>query len=162
MKYAMTLKQKIFCEEYLIDHCGQAAAIRAGYSTKAAAATATALLKQQKIVAYLDYLRADQSKRTGISADRVLEEIAKIAFVNMEDLADFERGGIRQDASKNDTSTIKAIKVKTNSAGETERELTLYDKVSALKLLAKHFGICAETVKFTGAVPVVIKEDVDE
>ena len=78
----MTDKQARFCEEYMIDLNATQAAIRAGYSPKTANEQAARLLANVSIQNRIAQLQAEQSRRTGVSADRVVRELAKVAFVN--------------------------------------------------------------------------------
>ena len=79
------MKQARFVEEYLVDLNGKQAAIRAGYSAKAAEVQASRLLNFAKVrIAITAAMRA-RSRRTAISADRVLLELAAIAFSNIFD-----------------------------------------------------------------------------
>ena len=78
----MTDKQARFCEEYMIDLNATQAAIRAGYSPKTANEQAARLLANVSIQNRIAQLQAEQSRRTGVSADRVVRELAKVAFVD--------------------------------------------------------------------------------
>ena len=82
----MTKKQKRFCEEYLIDLNATQAAIRAGYSPDTAKAIGCENLTKPDIRAHIDRAMAERSRRTGVNADRVIQELAKIAFVNATDV----------------------------------------------------------------------------
>ena len=73
-------KQKRFCEEYLVDLNATQAAIRAGYSEKTAYSMGHENRQKQKIQTYINHLMKWRSLRTQVTADRVLEELAKIAF----------------------------------------------------------------------------------
>ena len=86
----MTDKQARFCEEYMIDLNATQAAIRAGYSPKTAQEQSARLLSNVMVQNRLAQLQAEQSRRTGVSADRVVRELAKIAFANASDLIDPE------------------------------------------------------------------------
>lgn len=81
----MTNKQKRFCEEYLVDLNATQAALRTGYSEKTAASIASENLQKPEILGYIAKLRVEQSKRTGITADKVLEELSKVAFFPAEE-----------------------------------------------------------------------------
>ncbi len=74
----MTDKQARFCEEYMIDLNATQAAIRAGYSPKTANEQAARLLANVSIQNRIAQLQAEQSRRTGVSADRVVRELAKV------------------------------------------------------------------------------------
>ena len=76
----MTKKQKRFVEEYLIDLNATQAAIRAGYSPKTANEQGARLLANVSISHAVAKAEAERSKRTGINADRVVKELARIAF----------------------------------------------------------------------------------
>lgn len=83
MAKELTEKQRRFCEEYLVDLNATQAYCRSGYSVKkrvTAEQNASKLLRNPKVQEYISALRQQQSERTGITADSVLNEIAKIAF----------------------------------------------------------------------------------
>ena len=77
---------------------------------------------------------AERSKRTGINADRVLQELGKIAFVNAADVIDMNNATVKDGADRDDTAAIASVKVKVISGanGEgIEREIRLADKLKA-------------------------------
>lgn len=85
----MTKKQKRFVDEYLIDLNATQAAIRAGYKAKngqRASEIGHELLQKTQVSEAISEAIAERSKRTGINADRVLLELARIAFVNADDV----------------------------------------------------------------------------
>ena len=137
----MTDKQKRFCEEYMIDLNATQAAIRAGYSPKTANEQAGRLLVNVGIQNYIAQLQAMQSRRTGVSADRVVRELAKIAFVNAGDLIDPETASVKLDASRDDLAAVQSVKVKTFGEDGLEHEVKLADKLRALDLLGRHLGM---------------------
>lgn len=138
----MTEKQKRFVEEYLIDLNATQAAIRAGYSPKTANEQGAQNLVKLSIP--IAQAMAERSRRTGISQDRVIHELARIAFVNASDVIDPEDASVLASAARDDLACIQAVKVK-QSSGEkgdmTEREVKLADKLKALELLGKHLGM---------------------
>jgi len=73
-------RQKIFCEEYLKDSNARKAAIRAGYSERSAASIGYENLQKPKIKRYISQLMQARNLRTQVTADRVLEELAKVGF----------------------------------------------------------------------------------
>lgn len=80
-------KQARFAAEYLVDLNATQAAIRAGYSEKTAHAQGHDLLKHPEVAERIGVLMAERSARTQISADRVLEELAAMAFYDPADIA---------------------------------------------------------------------------
>ena len=80
----MNDRQRAFVREYLVDHNGKHAAIRAGYSPKSAEATASTLLKNPAVESELAKQRAVQINRLELKADEVLNEVRAIAFAALE------------------------------------------------------------------------------
>ncbi len=143
----LTPKQERFTEEYLIDLNATQAAIRAGYSVRTANEQGSRLLSNVSVRARIDEALAERSRRTGINQDRVIRELARLAFVNAPDVINMDEAMIRVDASPDDTAAITSVKVK-RIPGETgdgvEREIRLADKLKALELLGKHLGMFSD------------------
>jgi phage terminase small subunit len=159
----MTSKQERFCEEYLVDLNATQAAIRAGYSPRSAHAIATENLQKPAVRARIDKALAEQSSRTGVTADRVVRELAKVAFVNSNDVVDFGSATVKPDASKDDTAAIASVRVKTiptKDGNGVEREIKLADKLKALELLGKRFGLFTDNVNISGEGVVQIVDDI--
>ncbi|WP_040209858.1 terminase small subunit [Clostridium polynesiense] len=151
----LTAKQKRFIEEYLIDLNATQAAIRAGYSPATAYSIGNENLKKPEVRACIDKAMAERSKRTGVNADRVLMELAKIGFVNPADVINFNTATVFPDASEDDLAAIQSVKVKTSSSEDmelTEREVRLNDKIKALELLGKHLGMFKDKVEVNGSL----------
>lgn len=165
MATKLTKKQQNFVDEYLIDLNATQAAIRAGYSVDTAAVIGCENLIKPNISAAIGKALAERSKRTGINADRIITELAKIAFVNPTDVIDMSEATIRGDANRDDTAAISSVKVKvipTEDGNITEREIKTYDKIKALELLGKHIGMFSDKLKIEGAIPIVINDDLGE
>ena len=148
----MTKKQKRFVEEYLIDLNATQAAIRAGYSPDTAQQMGSENLSKPVIKACLDRAMAERSKRTGVNADRVVMELAKIAFVNAVDVIDPKTATVKSEASSDDTAAIQSVKVKTFGEDGLEREIKMADKLKALELLGKHLGMFKDKVELSGGL----------
>lgn len=161
----LNAKQRRFVEEYLIDLNATQAAIRAGYKRSEYTDTnAAKLLDNTSIAEAIDKAMAERSKRTGISQDRVLEEIAKLAFVNAADVIDMDSVTVLPDVAREDLACIKSVKVKRTTKGKNvieEREVQFYDKKASLELLGRHLGMFKDKVELSGAVPVIV-DDCDE
>ncbi|HOV68837.1 MAG TPA: terminase small subunit [Clostridia bacterium] len=159
----MTDKRERFIKEYLIDLNGTQAAIRAGYSPKTANEQASRLLANVSVRARIDAELAERAKRTGINADRVVRELARVAFVNPPDVIDINNATVKKGADENDTAAIASVKVKRISQGDfksTEREIRFADKLRALELLGKHLGMFTENVRISGDMGVEIVNDI--
>ncbi len=146
----LTRKQKRFVEEYLIDLNATQAAIRAGYSPDTAKDMGCENLAKPNIKNEIDKAIAERSKRTGVNADRVVRELAKIAFSKASDVINFRDATLRVDASEDDLAIIQSVKVKTipmQNGDGIEREIKLADKIKALELLGKHLGMFVDKSK---------------
>ena len=148
----MTQKQKRFIEEYLIDLNATQAAIRAGYSPDTAKSIGSENLTKPDIQARIAKAMAERSRRTGVNADRVVMELAKIAFVNAKDVIDPDTATVRPDALPEDTAAIQSVKVKTFGEDGLEREVKMADKLRALELLGRHLGMFKDKVELSGAL----------
>src|SRR5690625_847346 len=95
-------KRKRFANEYLIDLNATQAAIRAGYSPKSAGQQGSELLKNPNVRAYIDARLAELSARTGVNQERIMRELARVAFLDPTELADMNTAEVLKDASKDD------------------------------------------------------------
>lgn len=145
----MTKKQKRFVEEYLIDLNATQAAIRAGYSPDTARQIGNENLSKLDISDAIAKAMAERSRRTGISQDRVLQELAKIGFANITDIVDLETVKILSDAKEADLACIQSVKIKPGEWG-TEREIKMYDKRAALVDIGRHLGMFKDKVEVSG------------
>ena len=78
----LTNKQSRFVEEYLIDLNATQAAIRAGYSEKTARSQGQRLLTNVDIQERFKGQIEQRSERTEITADRVIQALADIAYAD--------------------------------------------------------------------------------
>lgn len=159
----LTPKQQMFADEYLIDLNATQAAIRAGYSTDSAAEIGYENLKKPHIRAYVDKAKAERSKRTGINQDRVLKELARIAFVKVTDLVDPRTAEVLEEASEDDLAVIQGIKVKqswSESGSSVEREVKVADKAKALDQLGRHLGMFNDKLDVNANMKVTFVDDV--
>lgn len=156
----MTEKQKRFVEEYLIDLNATQAAIRAGYSPKYADREGHKLVENSRVSEAIEKALAERSRRTGINQDRVVQELAKIAFVKITDVVN-DDCEILPDADEADLAAIESVKVKSipTKSGEVgvEREVKLSSKLKALELLGKHLGMWNNKLDVNMNVPVIFE-----
>ncbi len=151
----MTKKQERFCEEYMIDLNATQAAIRAGYSSKSANVDGPRLLSNARVRARVDQLIAAQSRRTGINADVVVRELARIARLNPSSVIDFNSATVLPDASDDDLAAVASVRIKTIPGEDhdgVEREVKFHDKVKALELLGNHLGMFTDKIEHSGSI----------
>ncbi|MEG1562868.1 MAG: terminase small subunit [Bacteroides sp.] len=152
-KQGITEQQQLFIAEYLIDLNATQAAIRAGYSPKTSAQTGYKLCHKSLIADAIARAIAARSRRTGITQDRVLLELARVAFINPSDVLDLTTAEVKSGANDDDLTVIAGVKVKYvphkdyDEDGEPvyeqaiEREVKLCDKLRALDMLCRHLGM---------------------
>jgi len=160
----LNAKRQQFVDEYLVDLNATQAAIRAGYSVKTANEQGARLLANVSVQEAVAKAMAERSKRTGINQDRIVQELAKLGFVNPADVIDPNTGEVLPTASRDDLACIQSVKVKRTTKGESvieEREVKFYDKKSNLELLGKHLGMWNDKIDLNVSLPVVISGEDD-
>ncbi|WP_116654411.1 terminase small subunit [Pelagibacterium sediminicola] len=157
----LTPKQQRFVDEYLIDLNATQAAIRAGYSAKTAEQQASRLLRNVKVRAAVETGQAKAAQKLEVTKERIVEELAKIGFSNMQD---YMRAGpdgdpyldfselTRDQAAALGEVTVEDFK---DGRGENARDVRrvkfkLHDKKGALVDLAKMLGFMVDRHELTG------------
>jgi phage terminase small subunit len=159
----LTNRQELFVQEYFVDLNAAQAAIRVGYNPKYAYNAAHKNMKNPLIQARIKELMDERCKRTVIDRDRVIRELARIAFANAADLIDMKTASINPGALRDDTAAIVFTKVRTIPTAEgeiTEWEIRLADKLKALELLGKHLGMFSDKGGLPGNAGVLIVNDI--
>jgi phage terminase small subunit len=138
----LTDQQKRFIAEYVRDLNGRQAAIRIGYAKSGAASQASRFLAQPPVAAAVDEANAVRSEKKRITADRVLEELGRMAFANIRDYVAWGPEGVklRDNALLDEEQTAAVADVEPKGNGKLAR-LKLYDKLAALNALARHLGM---------------------
>ena len=171
----LTEKQKIFVNEYLVD-LNATRAYKVAYPNvkkdDTARANGSRLLTNANIKEYLDERMREREKRTEITQDKVLEELAAIAFSNgskyakaIEEIVYDENGEVLLDHDGNIVKQKVVELVLTDELSETDKkaiasikrgkngiEISTCDKVRALELLGKHLGMFKEKVEVSGNI----------
>lgn len=161
MARKLTDKQKKFVEEYLIDLNATQACIRAGYSPKTAMEQGYQLLQKTSVQEAIAESMAERSRRTGINQDRIVQELARIAFVKITDVVDSD-GEINTNASDDDLACIESYKVEDSDSvngSSSKREVKLASKIKALELLGKHVRMWNDKIQVDVSIPVFGGED---
>lgn len=159
-KRKLSGKQKAFIAEYLVDLNAKQAAIRAGYSKKTAAKIGSDNLARQCIQEGIAKAQKKREKRTEVTQDMVINELAKGGFYNIRDAYD-ENGYLLpiQLMPSAISSCIVGVKVSERWEGKGEHaekivttEIKLMDKKGSLHLLGQHLGMFGQNVKVTAKV----------
>jgi phage terminase small subunit len=155
----ITPKQERFVEQYLIDLNATQAAIRAGYSRKTAKQQASRLLTNVDLAAAIAAGKERLAAKAELTAKRVLEELRRIAFCDARQF--FTPDGKMKPSSEwsaeqgSQLAGFEAIAGNVsgqNGHMDTIHRIKFVDKVAALTLLAKFFGLLTEKVEHVGDV----------
>ena len=172
----LTPKRETFCQKY-IETSNASEAYRAAYNAKTATdktiwESASKLLADPKVAARVAELKERQLKRHDVTVDRVLNEYAKLAFLDIRKAFDAE-GNLKavHDLDDDTAAAIAGLEVEALYEGRgSDRELTgrlhkikLSDKRAALDSLAKHLGMFVDRTEVSGpnGGPIATKEQRD-
>ncbi|MHC1788294.1 terminase small subunit [Solidesulfovibrio sp.] len=165
-------KQAQFVKEYLVDLNATQAAIRAGYSAKTAGWIGQQLLTKTHIAEAVRLEMEARSQRTEITADRVLAEYAKLAFLDPRRFYDDKGCLIPIHELPADTAAcIAGMDVSTERVGKdadgsaefaTVRKIKLVDKKGALDSVARHLGMFNDKLNLSGSLEQRVREMTSE
>lgn len=150
MADGLTDKQRVFCEEYIIDFNGTKSAIRAGYEKGSAHSTASEILSYPKVQEYLAELIKARSERTEVTQDRVLVEIARLAFSDIRKAFDDNNNLLSpKDWPDEFAACVSSIKVTEEKKDRNDdsntvtlvKEVKLWDKGKQIELAGRHLGM---------------------
>ena len=150
-------REAIFAREYVLDLNGTRAAIAAGYSEKGADVAAARLLGNARVKALISELTKKHCDKLDISAERILKELARLAFLDPRKL--FDEAGNLKPIGQVEEDTARAIagldhqqlfehfaKGQAKHVGTTHK-VKLADKTRALELLGRYQKLFADTVE---------------
>ena len=175
----LTKNQKRFVDEYLID-LNATRAYKAAYKSvkkdETAAAASSRLLRNVKVKAYLDKRIKDREKRTEITQDKVLRELAKIGFADLNNYLEYKtvltQVGYDDegepvidyapiinliDSKEVDTSVIQEVSI----SDKGTFKFKLYDKQKALVDIGRHLGMFTDKVEHSGDIAIKIIDDIE-
>lgn len=156
MSKELSPKQQRFCDEYIIDLNATQAAIRAGYSVKTAQEQASRLLSNVMVQAQIDQLKKARAQATGITAERVLQEIAKLAFFDPRKLLN-EDGTPKKINELDDETAMAVAGIDIVTKGNDDvgfadiMKIKLADKGQNLERLGRHLKLFTERIEVTDA-----------
>ncbi|MCO7643255.1 terminase small subunit [Pseudomonas sp. S 311-6] len=164
---ALTAKQRRFVEEYLVDLNATQAAIRAGYSSKTAQEQGSRLLSNVMVAKAIEDAQERRSKRTEITQDAVLRELAKIGFADIRKVARWGNTTLQAgvDDEGNPTTEVHhglalvssdeidddtAAAIAEVSEGREGLKVKFHDKKGALVDIGRHLGMFKDRVEHSG------------
>ena len=158
----LPLRQQIFVTEYLSNGCNAARAARAaGYSETSATHHAARIARNQKISRILSEQAGRSMARCEITAERVLDEMAKLAFFDPRRIFD-ANGGLLPPSQMGDeeAAAIAGLDLRQMQDGSEMKKIKLADKAKALEMLGRYLRLFTERVEHTGSLGVQLIHDV--
>lgn len=161
----MTNKQKLFVDEYLIDFNATRAykvVYKGCKKDETARVNGSKLLTNTNVNDYIQQRMKDREQRTEITQDKVLNELAKIAFSNATDFVrviekEYVQPVLDSEGNITDYKTTKYKSIDITLTEELSEEskaaiaeikegksgigVKQHDKVKALELIGKHLGM---------------------
>jgi phage terminase small subunit len=156
-------RQAQFVAQYLIDLNATRAAQRAGYSLKTAYSQGQRLLKNVEVQSAIQAAMDKRAEKLEITADRVLDEIAKLAFFDPRKFFE-DDGSLKRIQDLDDDTAMSLARMEVielfEGSGEQKhayglmKKIKLADKLSALEKLGKHLKLFSD-MNISGQVDVV-------
>lgn len=152
----LTEQEELFCKAFYANGFlnATAAAIEVGYDKKTARQTACNLRRKKRVMEYIEELKAPKIAEFDLSHDRIIKEIARVAFASIGDFIKVEENGsVTIDLNVEDKSKLAALSSVTInelppmkitvSGEELEREvlntnIKMLDKLKALEMLIRY------------------------
>lgn len=185
---ALTDKQRCFVDEYLVDLNATQAATRAGYSARTANEQGARLLANVSVAAAVAEAQKQRSERTGITADRVLAELAKIGFSDIRKAVSWKTeaveapveerlepqphgGALKRSEATEVRSVVEVIAsglidddtaAAISEISQTDKgglKIKLHDKRAALVDIGRHLGMFKEKVEHSGAINLNVSQE---
>lgn len=142
----LTLRQKRFADEYLLDTNATQAAIRAGYSEKTAYSQGQRLLKKVELQTYIEEQLEKMHNEKIADASEVMIYLTSVL-----------RG-----ESESEIVVIEGDGDGYSSARKIDKAPDERERLKAAELIGKRYGMFTDKLNVEGSVPVVIVDDLDE
>lgn len=142
------------------------AATKAGYTQKNARQQATKLMRKASVQALLRKFSARAEQQAGITRARILNELGRLGFSNMQDYIDVSGGRVRIDLSsmtRDEAAAIQELTVEETTEGKgknkravTRTKLKLANKRESLELLGRHHKLFTEETQGPGVAVILV------
>lgn len=157
----LTVKQKRFCDEYLIDLNGTQAAIRAGYSKKTANRIATENLSKLVISDYIEKRMAEKEDELIAKQDEVLRYLTN-AMRRLEDEHQVVTLRTKEErwVTVDENGTLKKQTVETEEAKVVPMPTKVSDSNKAAELLGKRYALWTDKQEINSDIAVTFVDDI--
>lgn len=158
-------KQQRFIDEYLVDLNATQAAIRAGYSPRTANEQAARLLAKASVAGAIAERMAQRERRTKVTQDSVIRELARIAFADPRRVMEWGPNGVKltrsSELNDDDAAAIAEVSETRTEHGGSMR-VKLVSKERALELLGRHLAMFTDKIQHTDELRSLTDEEVDQ
>lgn len=156
----LTDKQRRFVEAYLLEPNAKNAAIAAGYSPRTAESAGPRLLRNVQVAAELEGRRRVLEMKTGITPERVLNELAKLGFSDIRQVIQWRASvqSIDEDDETGEpvlrtanevvitdsdqiTEDAAAAILEVSQTKDGALKVKMHDKLGALVKIGQHLGM---------------------
>lgn len=145
----LTARQEKFVKAYVAYGNATKAGLEAGYGQKSAHVTANKMLKNPKIIAAIEQERKPIFNRYEVTAERIVQELARVGFTSMGDLMEVDANGNPdlklKDLTDEQKTAISEFQTETYAKGDdasvTKVKVKLHDKLKALEMLGRQLGM---------------------
>lgn len=160
----LTAKQMRFVDEYLVDFNVTQAAIRAGYRAGSAHQCGWQNMKKLEIQTEISRRQKDLQRRTEVTQERVVRELARVAFSNATNVVQVQpRTIVGADGKEIVIQTVvlmataeltddQRAAISQIKQGANGIEVKMYDKLKALELLGRHIGMFNDKLELKATV----------
>lgn len=156
---SLTPRDELLCQFYLERPDIEYAASRTGISVR----EASIRLRLKCVQKYCKELSKARAERFNISQDKILAELARLAFADPREIAEWDENGIRLKPShlipEHAARAIQSISISksrssSDSGGSESSTINVkfHDKQKAIDLLGKHLGMFADKVEIGGSL----------
>lgn len=145
--------REAFCQHYTKHWNATRAAKESGYKARWAADIGHRLTNNSLVKARISELTEHALKEIGVTRERVLTELSRIAFANMKDVASWNPSGVEykssEEISESDAAAISEVTETVTQAGGTLK-IKQHDKTRALEILSKHLKMLTDKHEHSG------------
>lgn len=140
-------KQDIFIDQIITNPSKSKIqlALKSGYATKSIDKTVGRLMKDKVFLSRLEDRKREIQAKLLVSADKVAEEYARIAFLDPKEYVEYSQDGgiVSKNSSQVDLRPVVEIQESRSGKGSNGKNtvtLKFHDKMDALKALREMFG----------------------
>jgi len=154
-------KQVKFIEYYLLLGNATKAAIKAGYAKGTASSQGSQQINKAIVFAEIEKRRRANLRKLSLKSEDIVKELIKIGFSDPTDVMEWKDNVLVLKDSKDLPDfvkpAIKSIKQTMTKSGPVI-ELRFHDKLKALELLGRNFGIWHDKIEVEVVKPFVIEK----